>query len=65
MPPVNDPTKLNVVKVVTTMDDAAADLQTSLRATIVATDEIFDISFIRQADGNGVVIVYTYEDVSP
>ena len=65
MPPVNDPTKLTVVKVVTTMDDAAADLQASLRATIVATDEIFDISFIRQADGNGVVIVYTYEDVSP
>jgi len=65
LPPVNDPTKLTVVKVVTTMDDAAADLQASLRATIVATDEIFDISFIRQADGNGVVIVYTYEDVSP
>ena len=30
------------------MDDAAADLQTSLRATMGATEEIFDISYIRQ-----------------
>ena len=60
--PVNNPANLTTVKVVTNMDDAAADLQTSLRATMSATEEIFDISFIRQADGNGVVIVYTYEN---
>lgn len=44
------------------MNDAAADLQTSLRATMSATEEIFDISFIRSQNTNNVVIIYTYEN---
>lgn len=44
------------------MNDAAADLQTSLRATMGASEEIFDISFIRSQNTNNVVIIYTYEN---
>ena len=60
--PVNNPANLTTVKIVTNMDDAAADLQTSLRATMGATEEIFDISYIRQQNSNQVVIIYTYEN---
>jgi hypothetical protein len=60
--PVNNPANLTTVKIVTNMNDAAADLQTSLRATMSATEEIFDISFIRSQNTNNVVIIYTYEN---
>ncbi len=63
--PINDPTKVTCVKVETSMATMHTDLQASLRATLVATDELLDISVIRQDNGNNVVVVYTYEDVSP
>lgn len=47
------------------MDDMASDLQTSIRATLGNNDELLDVTIVRQDNGNKVVVVYTYEDLSP
>ena len=63
--PVTNPANVNCVKVVSTMDDMASDLQTSIRATLGSNDELHDVTIVRQDNGNKVVVVYTYEDLSP
>jgi len=47
------------------MDNMATDLQASLRTTLGGTDEIHSIVVVRQADGNKVIVLYTWEDLSP
>ena len=63
--PIADPTKINCVQIKTTLETMHTDLQASMRAVLVAADELHDISFVRNANSNQVVIVYTYEDLSP
>ena len=63
--PITDPTKINCVKVETSMATMHTDLQASLRATVAASDELLDVQVIRQDNGNKCVVMYTYEDLSP
>ena len=41
------------------------DLQTSIRATLAANDELLSVVILRQDNGNDCVVLYTYEDLSP
>lgn len=63
--PIANPSNINCVRILSNLDDMHTDLQTSIRATLSSNDELHDIQIIRQKDTNQVVIVYTYEDLSP
>lgn len=58
-----DKSKLTVVKIDTTMDDLATDLQASLRGSTFANgDKLIDVSVIRNKHSNRVTAYVTFED---
>ena len=63
--PITDPSKIICVKVSTNMVTLHTDLQASMRATLVATDELHSVVILREDNGNDCVVLYTYEDLSP
>jgi hypothetical protein len=63
--PVANPANVNCVRILSNLDDMHTDLQTSIRATLGNNDELLDVQIVRQKNTNQVVIVYTYEDLSP
>lgn len=63
--PIANPANVNCVRVLSNLDDMHTDLQASINSTLGANDEMIDIQIVRQKDTNQVVIVYTYEDLSP
>lgn len=63
--PVANPANVNCVKVETSMATMHTDLQTSIRTTLAANDELLSVVVLRQDNGNNCVVLYTYEDLSP
>ena len=63
--PLADLTKVNCVKVESTMATAHTDLEASIRATLANGDELLQVDFIRNSNGQDVVIVYIWEDLTP
>lgn len=62
--PITDPSNISVITVHGTHLTIGAAVQTAMRA-LGATDEVFDISYVRRSVGNNITAYITYEDMSP